>query len=97
MKTPSDEPTKTVRRKATKKVAQKRAVRKAAATTRPRKKSAKVLVDKAIQNIGSKLDTDEVKGTVGDLIRLIEVKKKLESERPRDIEVKWVEESESND
>ena len=55
-----------------------------------RKPSQKELVEQAIQNIGSKVEKDEVKGTVGDLIRLLEFQKKLEEEEPKNIEVKWV-------
>lgn len=55
----------------------------------------KKLVDKAIQNIGSKLETDEVKGTYSDLIRLLQLKKELQAESPREVQVKWVEEKSS--
>jgi hypothetical protein len=74
--------------------AKPKTTRKAAKTTvkkkAGRKKSQKKLVDQAIQNIGSKLESDEVKGTVGDLIRLIQLKKELDGETPRKIEVQWV-------
>lgn len=60
-----------------------------------RKTNPKRLVDKAIQNIESKLDTDEVKGSYGDLIRLLQIRKELEAEEPRDVQVKWVEDKSS--
>lgn len=62
---------------------------------RVRKTNPKRLVDKAIQNIESKLDTDEVKGSYGDLIRLLQIRKELEAEEPRDVQVKWVEDKSS--
>lgn len=55
-----------------------------------RRPSQKKLVNQAIQNIGSKLETNEMKGTVGDLIRLLQFKKDMEEETPRKIEVQWV-------
>ena len=61
-----------------------------AARKRRRKKSQATLVEAAIENIGSKLETNEVKGTVGDLIRLLQFKKEMQSGEPRKIEVKWI-------
>lgn len=58
---------------------------------RVRRTNAKKLVDKAIQNIESKLDTDEVKGSYGDLIRLLQIRRELETSEPKAVEVKWVE------
>lgn len=63
---------------------------------RARRTNAKKLVDKAIQNIESKLDTDEVKGSYGDLIRLLQIRKELETAEPKAVEVKWVDDK-SND
>ncbi len=81
MKTPLEKPK-----------ARKKAATKGVATKKvKRKKSPKKLVDDAIQSIGNRLETEEVKGTLGDLIRLIQVKKELDGEKPRAIEVKWVE------
>jgi len=61
-----------------------------------RKTRQKRLVEKAIESIGSKLETNEVKGTMGDLIRLLQFQKEMDGEEPREIEVKWVAE-ESNE
>lgn len=58
---------------------------------RPRRKSQKKLVEKAIQKIEQKLDGDELKPSVGDLIRLLQLKKELEEESPKEIKVSWVE------
>lgn len=55
--------------------------------TRTRQKK---LVDKAILSIESKIDADEVKGSVGDLLRLLEFKKEIEGQGAADITVTWV-------
>jgi hypothetical protein len=49
------------------------------------------LVKKIIEKIETKIDKDEVKATVGDLIRLMQIEKELEEERPQEIEVRWIE------
>ena len=36
------------------------------------------------------LDNKEVKGTVADYLRLIQVMKEMGEERPREIEIRWV-------
>lgn len=64
---------------------------------RARTINAKTLVNKAIGNIEDKLETDEVKGTVGDLIRLLQLKKELDTKTPKEVQVKWVEEESSNE
>jgi hypothetical protein len=69
-----------------------RRTNQSAAVERRPKKSA-VLIRKAIQNIESKIDTNEVKATIGDFIRLLQMEKELEVEQPRDIKVTWVETS----
>jgi hypothetical protein len=55
----------------------------------------KMLVRRAIQKIGEKLDTGELKPTVGDLIRLVQLKKELkelkDEKPPKEIKVSWVE------
>ena len=59
----------------------------AKSVTRTRQKK---LVDKAILSIESKIDADEVKGSVGDLLRLLEFKKEIEGQDAADITVIWV-------
>ncbi len=49
------------------------------------------LIKKAILNIEEKLESNEVKATIGDFIRLLQLEKELEKDRPRDIRVTWVE------
>lgn len=51
----------------------------------------RTLVDKAILSIEEKIDANEVKGTVGDLLRLLEFRKEIEGDEQRDITVTWVE------
>jgi hypothetical protein len=51
------------------------------------------LVQKVIQKIGTKLENDtEIKGTIGDLVRLIQLEKEIEeeTETPDEIRVTWV-------
>ena len=52
------------------------------------------LVNKMLQSFEEKLKKDELKGTLGDFIRLLQLEKELEDEQPKEIEVRWVEPSE---
>jgi hypothetical protein len=56
-----------------------------------RAKNKKELVQQAIQQIGDKLDKNELKPTVGDLIRLLQLEKEILEETPKEIKVSWVE------
>lgn len=51
------------------------------------------LVKKVIEKIQGKLTNEEVKPTVGDFIRLLQLEKELEQEQeqPKEIKVTWVE------
>jgi hypothetical protein len=49
------------------------------------------LVRKVIAKIEKKLDDDELKPTVGDLLRLLQLQKEFAEEQPREIKVLWVE------
>jgi hypothetical protein len=73
---------------AAKKTAAKK--KKAPAVRSVTKTRQKKLVDKAILSIESKIDADEVKGSVGDLLRLLEFKKEIEGQDAADITVTWV-------
>lgn len=58
---------------------------------RPALKRSEV-VDELLTNVENKLKKDaNVKATLGDYIRLIQLKKELEADEPRDIEVTWIE------
>jgi len=61
---------------------------------RPRNKAA--LVKHVIRKITSKLENDELKPTVGDFIRLLQLEKELAEETPREIKVTWVEPEKEN-
>jgi hypothetical protein len=58
---------------------------------RPRRTDLREAVDKAIDAIVAKLSTNEVKGTVGDLIRLLQLREELGPATPRGVTAKWVE------
>lgn len=59
----------------------------------PRKKSKAKLVSQMIERLEQKISKDELKPTVGDFIRLLQLEKDLEEEQPREIKVSWVEPS----
>ncbi|MCZ2075093.1 MAG: hypothetical protein LC130_08845 [Bryobacterales bacterium] len=56
--------------------------------------SAKRVVDVAIRKIGAKLSSEDVKATVGDFIRLLQLQKELDEEGAKEIKVTWVEPTE---
>jgi len=50
-------------------------------------------VDTAIQLIQAKLKTnDGAKGSLTDLVRLLQLRKELEGDRPRQVTARWIEE-----
>lgn len=59
-----------------------------------RKLNKAALVEQVIRNIEKKLEADELKATVGDLIRLVQLEKELAEEQPKEIKVTWVEPTE---
>jgi hypothetical protein len=52
------------------------------------------LVEKAIQSIEAKLASSEVKATLADFIRLLQMQKELQLDQPREIKITWVETTE---
>jgi hypothetical protein len=70
-----------------------------AVSTRKRRRSKNkvALVGKVIKKIEEKLDSDQLKPTVGDFIRLLQLEKELKEEQPKEIEVLWVEPKEKED
>jgi hypothetical protein len=52
------------------------------------------LVDKVIQKYTEKIDNDKVTLSVGDLIRLMQYRKELETEDAKEIKATWVEPTE---
>ncbi len=63
-------------------------------TSRGRRGDKAALVSKVIQNIEEKLEKNELKATLGDFIRLVQLEKELEEEKPREIKVTWIEPAE---
>ena len=53
------------------------------------------LVDKAIHSIEAKLGSSEVKATFADFIRLLQLQKELQIDRPQEIKVTWIDSSET--
>ena len=49
------------------------------------------IVRKAIESIEAKLGTTEMKPTLADLVRLLQIEKELDSDEPREVRVRWVE------
>jgi len=66
-----------------------------AQTKKPIKKTTRLtkaeLIRMALQNFGDKLEANEVKTSVGDFIRLLELEREIKSQQPREIKVTWVE------
>jgi polyhydroxyalkanoate synthesis regulator phasin len=48
------------------------------------------LVSELIKKIQGKLAKDELKPTVGDLLRLLQLEQEMEEEQPREIRVSWI-------
>jgi len=48
------------------------------------------IVRKAIESIEAKLGTDQIKGTLADLVRLLQIEKELGEDEPREVTVTWV-------
>lgn len=53
------------------------------------------LIDKAIKNLENKMTSNDVRATVGDFIRLLQLQKELEQDSPREIKVTWVDPDEN--
>jgi hypothetical protein len=52
------------------------------------------LVDKIIENYTTKVNADKVTLSVGDLIRLMQYRKELETSDPKEIKATWIEPTE---
>lgn len=48
------------------------------------------MVKKLLKQVERKLSENEVKVTLGDYIRLVQLEKELEEDEPREIKVTWV-------
>ena len=58
---------------------------------RRKKKNQAEIVDDLIEKVEQKLSVGDVKASLGDYIRLVQLQKELEEEEPREITVTWVE------
>lgn len=56
-----------------------------------KKKTQAAAVEKLLKNVEKKLGGEDVKATLGDYIRLLQLQQELEEEEPKDIKVTWVE------
>jgi hypothetical protein len=56
-----------------------------------KKKTQAAVVQKLLKNVEKKLGGEDVKATLGDYIRLMQLQQELEEDEPRDITVSWVE------
>ena len=56
-----------------------------------KKKTQAAVVEKLLKNVEKKLAGKDVKATLGDYIKLMQLQTELEEEEPRDITVTWVE------
>jgi hypothetical protein len=57
---------------------------------RKRRQSKAALIEKAINSIEEKLESNEVKATIGDFIRLLQLQKELQDDQPREVRITWV-------
>lgn len=57
---------------------------------RKQRRDKAALVEQVIENLEKRLKRDELKATVGDLIRLVQLEKELDEEQPKEIKVTWV-------
>jgi hypothetical protein len=55
-----------------------------------KKKTQAAVVTKLLKNVEKKLGGEDVKATLGDYIRLVQLQQELEEEEPKDIKVTWV-------
>ena len=49
-------------------------------------------IDDAIENIRGKLTTDDLRASISDLVRLIQLRKELTDDSPKQVTVRWIEE-----
>jgi len=56
-----------------------------------KKASQAGVVKELLKKVEKKLSDDDVKATLGDYIRLVQLQKELDEEEPKEIKVTWVE------
>ena len=62
---------------------------------RKRRQCKAALIEKDINSIEEKLESNEVKATIGDFIRLLQLQKELQDDQPREVRITWVDHEES--
>jgi hypothetical protein len=72
----------------------KKRQRKSSAKGQKRGRKEATLVKMVMESIEEKLRANELKPTVGDFIRLLQLEKELGEEQPKEIKVSWIEPSE---
>ena len=65
-------------------------------TSSKRQKRKATLVSKVIDKIEKKLAANELKPTVGDYIRLLQLEQELDDEQPTEIKVSWIDPAEKD-
>ena len=71
--------------------ASRSAASRQAASRAERGKTQATVVKKLLKNMEEKLGGKDVKASLGDYIRLVQLQKELDEEAPREIKVTWVE------
>ncbi len=66
------------------------------ASNEKRQRERAELVEKAIKSIEDKLGTNEMKATLGDFIRLLQLQKELQVDQPKENKITWVEKEETS-
>ena len=56
-----------------------------------KRRSKSELVRKLLDAAERKVTADDVKASIGDVIRLLQLQKELEYEEPREIKIQWIE------
>ena len=62
-----------------------------------KKKVTARVVEELLEKVEKKLTGNEVKATLGDYIRLVQLQKELEEEQPAEIKVTWIEPEKESD
>ena len=81
---------KSTRKKATAKKALAKKMAPASCAGCPNRKTQQGVIHDLIEHLGSKLTTEDGKASVGDYIRLLQLRKEIEGEQPREIKVTWI-------
>ncbi len=50
------------------------------------------ILNKAIQNIEQQMENGELKGSMGDLVRLLQLRNEVAGSQPQQVTVRWIDE-----